>query len=280
MFCYKEILFQLPHRVNEYKIEGYIEGTFYPENPEKEKTPIDGKLVTADGREFNGFMSLSCWKKIQERKDFNEDKSYYWFLYFKTKRNKEISEVQLLRPKIDKPCLVNFGGEVFKANVDYFRIRGRIKTIFKTSFSIQVECQSHYEKDLLFKPFNLKIEGTLPPSANAEEFWEVVGTRKGNVWTLLSAKMADEAKLIELKINRRDILRKLLLETTDMKAVPRYLKEKINPTLLQKTIPKPPPPKKKKKKKKKKSKPKPKLRPIQKEKDQKQNTTGKKFRLY
>ncbi len=281
MFCYKELLFQLPHKVDDYKLEGYIEGTFYPENLNQEMTPVVGRLVTLDKLEFSAFMSLSCWKKIQERKDFTEDKSYYWFLYFQTKRNKEISEVQLIRPKIDKPYLVDFGGTIFNPKIDYMRVRGRIRTIFKKSFSIQVECLSHYEKDLLCKPFTLKIDGALPPSAAPEEFWEVVGVRKGNVWTLLSAKIADEAKLMELKINRRDFLRELLLEKTDMNTVPSYLKERINPTQLKKALPKPPPPqKKKKKKKKRKPKPKPKLRPIQKEKEKDQNTTGKKFRLY
>ncbi|WP_035800815.1 hypothetical protein [Crocosphaera chwakensis] len=275
MFCYKEILFQLTHKVDEYKVEGYIEGTFYPENPNKEITPVVGRLITLDKLDFPAFMSLSCWKKIQERKDFTEDKSYYWFIYFHTKRNKEISEVQLIRPKIDKPYLVDFGGEVFNANVDYMRVRGRIKTIFKKSFSIQVECQSHYEKDLFYKPFTLKIDGILPPEANPGEFWDVVGVRNGNIWTLIKAEIADENKLMELKINRREILRNLLLEKTETNLVPKYLRPPINPTQIKKTPPKQSQPKKKKKRKRK-PKPKPKIRPIQKN----QNTTGKTFRLY
>ncbi len=219
-------LFLLPHKVDEYKLEAYIEGTFYPENLNQEKTPIVGRLVTLDKLYFPAFMSFSCWKKIQERKDFTPEQSYYWFLYFHTKMNKEILEVQLISPKIDKPYLVDFGGTIFDPKIDYMRIRGRIIKIFKKSFSIKVECQSHYEKDLLYKPFTLKIDGALPASAAPEELWEVVGRRKGNVWTLLSANIADAAKLRELKINRRDILRELLFKKTDMNAVPRHLKEK------------------------------------------------------
>ncbi len=91
MFCYKELLFQLPHKVDDYKLEGYIEGTFYPENLNQKMTPVVGRLVTLDELDFPAFMSFSCWKKIQERKDFTQEQSYYWFLYFQTKRNKEIS---------------------------------------------------------------------------------------------------------------------------------------------------------------------------------------------
>lgn len=278
MFCFKELLFQLPHKVDEYKVEGYIEGTFYPDNPEKEITPIEGKLVTGDGRELPALMSKNGWKKIQDRKDFTQDKSYYWFLHFQTKRNKEISAVQLLRPKIDKPYLVDFGGEIFKTNVDYMRIRGRIRTIFKTSFSIQVECLTHYERDLLYKPFTLKIDGTLPPEATPGEFWEVIGVRKGQVWTLLSAKIADEVKLTEFKINRRDFLRELLLEKTEMDVVPSYLKERINPTQIKKILREQSQPKKKKKKKKKKLSQK--IRPVKKEPKTTFKPTGKTFRLY
>ncbi len=274
MFCFKELLFQLPHKVDEYKVEGYIEGTFYPDEPEKETTPIEGRLVTVDGRELPAFMSLNCWRKIRERKDFTEEQSYYWFLHFQTKRNKEISEVQLFRPKIDKPYLVDFGGEIFNPEIDYMRIRGEIKTIFKKSFSIQVECLTHYEKDLLYKPFTLKIEGTLPTQAAPGEFWEVIGVRKGKVWTLKKAEIADEAKLTEFKINRRDFLRELLLEKTNMDVVPSYLKERINPTQLKKIIREKSEPKKKKKKKKKKASQK--IRPVKKE----PKPTGRTFRLY
>ena len=277
MFCYKELLFQLPHKVDEYKVEGYIDGTFYPDEPEQETTPIEGRLVAVDQIELPAFMSLNCWRKIQKRKDFTQDKSYYWFLHFQTKRNKEISEVQLLSPKIDKPYLVDFGGERFNERIDYMRIRGTIKSIFKTSFSIHVECQTHYAKDLLYKPFTLKIEGTLPPEAAPGECWEVVGVRKGQVWTLKKAEIADEAKLTEFKINRRDFLRELLLEKTDMDVIPSYLKKRINPTQIKKILREQSPPKKKKNKKKKRSQ---KIRPVKKEPKTTFKPTGRTFRLY
>lgn len=277
MFCFKELLFQLPHKVDEYKVEGYIEGIFYPENPDKETTPIEGILLTVDGIELPAFMSFNCWKKIQERKDFNKDKSYYWFLHFHTKRNKEISEVQLLRPKIDKPYLVDFGGTLFNSQVDYVRIRGRIKTIFKKSFSIHIETKTHFERDILYKPFTLKIDGTLPPEANQGEFWEVIGVRNGKIWTLIKAEIADEAKLIKFKINRRDFLRELLLEKTDMEGVPSYLKQRINPTQIKKNLREQSQPKKKKKKKKKRSQ---KIRPVKKEPKTTFKPTGRTFRLY
>lgn len=127
MYCYKELLFQLPQKASDYRIEGYIKGTFYPDKPNQEKTPIEGKLVTLDGVEFPAFMSLNCWKKIQKRADFSEHKDYYWLLYFQTKRDKEISEVQLIRPRIDMPYFVSFGGERFNPNIDFMRVRGQLK---------------------------------------------------------------------------------------------------------------------------------------------------------
>ncbi|MGB5770222.1 MAG: hypothetical protein WBM32_10175 [Crocosphaera sp.] len=273
-------MFQLPHKVDEYKVEAYIEGAFYPDDPNKETTPIEGILVTEDRIELPAFMSLNCWKKIQQRKDFNQDKSYYWFLHFQTKRNKEISEAQLIRPKIDKPYLVDFGGEIFNAKVDYFRIRGQISAIYKNSFSVRIECKTHYEKDVLYKPFTIKIDGTLPTEANPGDFWEVVGVRNGKVWVLQKAEIADEAKLTEFKINRRDFLRELLLEKTEMEVVPSYLKERINPTQIKKMLREQTQPKKKKKKKKKKLAQK--IRPVKKEKKTLDDTTGKGkiFRLY
>ena len=162
-----DTIFTSPREPTQYRCLGIIKGIYKPSSPQKPKT---GTFIFENGPTYPCYVSKPIILRLVESEDPRLGQPQSYRTWIKTNSRGLITRFQL------KQILFNCDPD---SPFNLFNLRGAIAEINSAERTVKIAIARNKtpppskENQQNWQPFLVKLEGSLPPSAAIDQFWEI-----------------------------------------------------------------------------------------------------------